>query len=149
VSGGVALGLAPVPRSEQDKLLTSSIGLGFPAYFPRRSLATGSVQTVRRYRVHDTHGFSHHAYRIVFSRGLVGEYYGFEGTDWRGPPILARPDRTVVRRGRTYFEVLDGDHIHVLGWRTANAMYWVSNTLLEGLTNAQMLAIADSAVPLH
>lgn len=144
-SGHAGLGLAAVPRSELDKVLTASVGLGFPALSPRRALASGGLQMVRRYGLNDTHRRWHRAYRIVFSRGLVGEYYGLEGTDWRDPPILAKPDRRVTRHGRTYLEVVDGDHLHVVGWRTANAIYWVTNTLLEGLSNAQMLAIADSA----
>ena len=36
---------------------------------------------------------------------------------------------------------------HDIGWRVGNALYWVSNTLLEDLTNPQMLAIAESARP--
>jgi len=37
----------------------------------------------------------------------------------------------------------------VIGWRSGNVLYWVSNTLLEELTNGQMIAIAKSARTLH
>ena len=47
--------------------------------------------------------------------------------------------------GRTYLLVDDGSHIHVIGWRTGQVLYWVTNTLLEELSNAQMIAIAKSA----
>jgi hypothetical protein len=45
--------------------------------------------------------------------------------------------------------VNDGSHIHILGWVSGNVLYWVTNTLLEDLSNQQMLAIAKSARPLH
>jgi hypothetical protein len=43
----------------------------------------------------------------------------------------------------------DGSAFHDIGWRTKGVLYWVSNTLNETLSNAQMLAIAESAQPLH
>jgi hypothetical protein len=43
----------------------------------------------------------------------------------------------------------DGSHIHVVGWRSGGVLYWVTNTLLEELSNAQMLAVARSARSLH
>jgi hypothetical protein len=43
----------------------------------------------------------------------------------------------------------DGSHIHVVGWKSGGALYWVTNTLLEDLSNSQMLAIAKSAQTLH
>ncbi len=51
--------------------------------------------------------------------------------------------------GRRYEFVDDGAHIHVIGWRSGNVLYWLTNTLLEELSNSQMLAIAKSAQPLH
>jgi hypothetical protein len=43
----------------------------------------------------------------------------------------------------------DGGHIHMVAWRQGRVLYWLTNTLLEDLTNAQMVAIARSAQPLH
>ena len=78
-------------------------------------------------------------------RGLVGEYYGIQGTTWKNPPIL---DSAVRRRGRwasATFELhYDGDRLRLVAWRTPKAVYWVSNTLLQTLTERQMLAIARS-----
>ena len=77
-----------------------------------------------------------------------GGYYDFEGTDWLNPPLFAHA-RTQVIDGRNYEFVDDGAHIHVIGWRSGNVLYWLTNTLLEELSNSQMLAIAKSAQPLH
>ena len=38
----------------------------------------------------------------------------------------------------------DGDRLRVVAWRTDRAVYWVTNTLLQSLTNTQMLGIAES-----
>jgi hypothetical protein len=46
--------------------------------------------------------------------------------------------------GRTYELFFDGDRLRLVAWRTPRAVYWVSNTLLQTLTNRQMLGIALS-----
>jgi hypothetical protein len=121
-----------------------------PIYFPRLQLSvSGPPLNVRRYIIGDESYHSHHAYRIVFSRGLVGEYYGIEGMDWTNPPILRNPTQTVRRGGRSYDQFYDGSSLHLVAWHTPHAVYWISNTLLEGLSNAQMMAIAQSAAPVH
>jgi polyisoprenyl-teichoic acid--peptidoglycan teichoic acid transferase len=145
-----SLGLVTAPRSEQDGAITASIGLAMPIYFPRLQMSvSGPPLNVRRYIIGDESYHSHHAYRIVFSRGLVGEYYGIEGMDWTNPPILRNPTQTVRRGGRTFDQFFDGSALHLVAWHTPHAVYWISNTLLEGLSNAQMMAIAQSAAPVH
>ncbi len=84
----------------------------------------------------------------MWQQNVLGGYYDFEGTDWLNPPLFAHA-RTETVGGRTYRLVDDGSHIHVIGWRTGDVLYWLTNTLLEELSNAQMLAIAGSAQPLH
>ena len=90
----------------------------------------------------------HHAYVVVWRQNTLGGYYDFEGTDWLSPPLFKHA-RTETIGGRTYKLVDDGAHIHVIGWQSGKVLYWVTNTLLEELSNAQMLAIAKSAQPLH
>jgi hypothetical protein len=43
----------------------------------------------------------------------------------------------------------DGEHIQMVAWRQSKVLYWVVNTLLEELTNQQMMGIAHSMQPLH
>ncbi len=62
--------------------------------------------------------------------------------------MFANPSATLTIHGRKYMFIDDGSHWHDIGWRSGNALYWVSNTLLEDLSNAQMLALAESAQPL-
>ena len=42
----------------------------------------------------------------------------------------------------------DGNRLRFVAMRTPRAVYWVSNTLVLGLTNRQMLAIAASLRPI-
>jgi polyisoprenyl-teichoic acid--peptidoglycan teichoic acid transferase len=141
-----ALGLYPTSSSGSDEVAKAAPEVPFPVLYP--SLQTGSAeqQQVRAYKLRDQHKH-HHAYVIVWHVG-IGGYYDFEGTDWSNPPLFAHA-RTQVIGGREYWFVDDGSHIHVVGWRNHRVVYWLTNTLLEELSNAQMLAIAKSAQPLH
>jgi hypothetical protein len=98
-------------------------------------------------RVYKLRGLDHKiygGYRIVLKRGLVGEYYGVQGTNWKNPPILDGASEK-RRIGRRTFELhYDGDRLRLVAWRTRKAVYWVSNTLLQSLSSREMLAIARS-----
>jgi len=63
--------------------------------------------------------------------------------------VIAHPDETRRIGGRTYMLSTDGGHIHTIAWRDGHALYWLTNTLLEDLTNQQMLGIARSVQPMH
>ena len=106
-------------------------------------------ETSAPYALRDQHGHLHHAYVVVWRQNGIGGYYDFEGTDWLNPPLFAHARNAHDPRPRTYKLVDDGAHIHAIGWRQGNVLYWVTNTLLEDLSNAQMLAIAKSAQSLH
>jgi hypothetical protein len=49
---------------------------------------------------------------------------------------------------RKLFIYGDGDRVRLVAWKTRDATYWVSNSLEQTLSRAQMLAIARSAKPL-
>jgi hypothetical protein len=86
---------------------------------------------------------------VVWQQSGLGGYYDIEGTDWPDPPVIAHPDETRRIGGRTYMFFSDGGHVHVIAWHQGHALYWLTNTLLEELTNQQMLGIARSTQPLH
>jgi LCP family protein required for cell wall assembly len=90
-------------------------------------------------------GRRYRSYRMVIKRHLVGEYYGVQGTTWKNPPILREPSEKREIGGREYTLVYDGDRVRLVAWRTDDAVYWVSNTLLQTLDERQMLEIARSA----
>jgi polyisoprenyl-teichoic acid--peptidoglycan teichoic acid transferase len=150
-SGGVsprAIGLYPTTSAGESETVKAALEVPFPVLYPALQTGPGEQQQVRAYTLKDQQGNRHHAYVIVWQQNSIGGYYDFEGTDWLNPPLFAHA-RTQVVGGRTYELVDDGAHIHVVGWRSGRVLYWVTNTLLEELSNAQMLAIAKSAQPLH
>jgi hypothetical protein len=64
-------------------------------------------------------------------------------------PILSNP--SAVRRldGRKYLFYFNGAHISMIAQidRVHGVVYWVQNTLLNELSNADMIAIARSLRP--
>jgi LCP family protein required for cell wall assembly len=144
-----ALGLVATPASDVNLETEGSVGLPFPLAAPGlRISAAPSPDLVRAYTLPDEHNTPHQAYVISIARGLLGQYYGIEGTNWMSPPILAGAHQTKHIAGRTYSLYVDGSHLRIVSWQTSQAVYWVNNTLLDSLTNQQMLAIAQSTQPI-
>jgi len=143
-----ALNLYPTSSAAESEAVKAALGIPFPVLLPTLQTGQGELQTVRPYALVDQQGKLHHAYVVVWQQNAIGGYYDFEGTDWLNPPLFAHA-RTQVIDGRSYRIVDDGSHIHVIGWRSGRVLYWLANTLLEELSNTQMLAIARSAQPLR
>jgi hypothetical protein len=141
-------GLVPTSSAGDEEVVRASVGLPFHVLYPTLQTAQGSQQEVRPYDIRDPGGHLHHAYVVVWQQNPIGGYYDFEGTDWLHPPLFDHAHSQTVA-GHQYMIVDDGSHIHVVGWRSGNVLYWVTNTLLEELSNPQMLAIAHSAHSLH
>ncbi len=121
--------------------------LPFPVYFPRYVTTTSRYDDppVRAYTIRDRAGRPRHAYRMVLvANPAEGQYWGVEGTDWRTPPLLEAEHETVHRHGRRLSVYRDGSRIRLVAWRTRHAVYWVSNSLSDALTNSQMLEIAST-----
>ncbi len=143
-----ALNLYPTSSNGESEAVKAALNVSFRVLYPTLQTGQGEQQTVRAYALTDQQGKLHHAYVVVCQQNTIGAYYDFEGTDWLNPPLFAHA-RTQAIDGRVYRFVDDGSHIHVIGWRSGNVLYWLTNTLLEELSNGQMLEIAKSAQPLH
>ncbi len=120
------------------------MSIPFPVLYPSYQTGPAIQQDVHPYTLKDQEGHLHHAYVVVWQRNIQGGYYDFEGTDWLNPPLFDHA-RSEKIGSRTYMLVDDGEHIHAIGWRSHNVLYWLTNTLLEELSNQQMIAIARSA----
>jgi LCP family protein required for cell wall assembly len=83
---------------------------------------------------------------FVTPAGFV--YWQVQETTWNTAPILARPTGHFTRDGRRFDVYTDGGHIQMVVLRTANASYWVMNTLMNELSNETMIAIARGLRPL-
>ncbi|MEA2291958.1 MAG: polyisoprenyl-teichoic acid--peptidoglycan teichoic acid transferase [Solirubrobacteraceae bacterium] len=139
-------GLVDARREGENMAVLADPKLNFPFYFPGLRNATGAYadDKPRLYTIRDETGKRHQAYRLVISKGLAGQYYGVQGMTWKAPPILDNPSGTRVVNGRRLQLYKDGSHIHIVSWRTRRAVYWITNTLTQGLSNDQMVAIAAS-----
>jgi polyisoprenyl-teichoic acid--peptidoglycan teichoic acid transferase len=143
------LGLAPTPTSGDEELAKQTINMPMRVLYPTLQTAASVEQPTRAYYVRDKGKRLRHAYVVVFKQNSLGGYYDFQGTDWPRPPIIAHPNQQRKIGHKTYMLFTDGSHIHVIAWRQGKMLYWLTNTLLEDLSNEQMLAIARSAKPLR
>jgi LCP family protein required for cell wall assembly len=138
-----------VPTTGESEAVTASLHIPFAGVlYP--TLQTGSARQleVRPYALRNFQKKIHFAYVVVWQTNTIGGYYDFEGTDWLSPPLFNHSHTSTIG-GRDFKLVNDGAHIHVIGWRSGKALYWLTNSLLEELSNSQMLAIAKSAQTLH
>ena len=127
------------------KHVARKVGADFPVFYPRR-LPSGTIyeQVPRVYHLRDPDLDFHGAYRMVLQLPQ-GDYFGVQGIrGWDDPPILngSKIDKTIG--DRDYDIYLDGDRVRLIAWHEGDNTYWVSNSLLQTLTNDQMLGIARS-----
>ena len=142
----LAPGLIDARRPAEDLAVQLKTKLTFPVYYPRALLAGASYlpDHSRTYDIFDRGRHRYRAYRMVVKTNEIGQYYGIQGTTWSGPPILDNPSERRRMGGRSYELFFDGDRLRVVSWRSGKAVYWISNTLLQTLTNRQMLGLARS-----
>jgi LCP family protein required for cell wall assembly len=117
----------------------------FPVWYPTKRV-TGSltIGPPSVYTIKTRGGKRYSAYRIVIKKGYVGEYYGLQGTTFADAPILKQQYTPRTIHGRKFMIYTDGSRIRLVAWKTGHSVYWISNTLLQTLTNKQMLSIAAS-----
>ncbi len=144
-----SLGLSSSGSAGEAEIAKGTINMPLKVLYPSLQYASSVEQPARAYDLRDQGGRLRHAYVAIWQANTLGGYYDFEGTDWKKPPLLNHPNEQRKINHVTYFIYTDGSHIHVIGWRQGNMAYWLTNTLLEDLSNEQMLAIARSAKPLH
>jgi LCP family protein required for cell wall assembly len=139
-------GLEVARREGEDQAIVGERRAKFPFYFPalRYQGSRYAGTEPRIYPIRDEKGKRHSAYRLVVSKGTIGEYYGIQGMTWREPPILDDPSETRRVNGRKLELFYDGRRLRLVAWRTKRAVYWVSNTLTQSLNSRQMVAIAAS-----
>jgi len=80
----------------------------------------------------------------LYASGEPGDDVLWMYTTWDDPPILGEPSTTIERGGRSYDVYTNGGRIHMVAWRVGPTRVWVTNSLRDHLSNAQMLALATS-----
>jgi hypothetical protein len=138
--------LSPATSTELAGAQGLASSVPFRVFYPVDRITTGGADPdfVRSYSLH-----GHPAYVVVVAQGGLGQYYDVEGTTWTKPPLLTHPSQT-VQIGRRHFQLyFEGQRIRVVAWHDGAAVYWLTNTLQNILSNRQMLAIASAARPVH
>jgi polyisoprenyl-teichoic acid--peptidoglycan teichoic acid transferase len=152
-------GLLPAHEAgeAEAKMVTRKVSAGFPVFYPTRLPPGASyeesnpyehIQDPRVYHLKDTDEERHGAYRMVIVLPLSDgvHYIGMQGIQgWSDPPALDNPSLTKTIHGREYEIFVDGDRVSMVAWHRGDNTYWVSNDLLNTLTNDQMVGMARSA----
>jgi LCP family protein required for cell wall assembly len=132
-------------KEQAISAIEQGAGGKFPVYYPTVRVAGYQyIGPPRVYKILTPDGKRRKSYRMVLKSPNVGEYYGIQGTRWTDPPILDSPSEERTIKGREFELHYEGDRLRLVAWRTPEAVYWVSNTLLQTLSERQMIAIARS-----
>ena len=136
--------LTPAIPYELEQAHTLASTVPFRTYYPvnRVTAAGAPLDETRSYRLN-----GHPAYVVVVAQGGLGQYYDLEGTTWTKAPILTGISHAMKMHGRTMHLYYEGQHLRLISWRDGPAVYWLTNTLQDILSNQQMLAIASAARP--
>jgi LCP family protein required for cell wall assembly len=98
---------------------------------------------VRMYRVNG----GYDAVKLVYQRGDI-HYWGIQQTSWEKAPILEGANAERRIKGRLYKLYFSGPRLHMVAFEENGAVYWVTNTLDDTLSNETMLDIAKGLRPL-
>jgi polyisoprenyl-teichoic acid--peptidoglycan teichoic acid transferase len=132
-------------KDQAVQAIEQGAGGEFPVYYPTvRAAGYQYIGPPRVYKILTAGGERKKSYRMVLKSPIVGEYFGIQGTRWMDPPILDSPSEERTIKGRKFELHYEGDRLRLVAWRTPKAVYWVSNTLLQTLSEQQMIAIARS-----
>ena len=90
-----------------------------------------------------------HEVALTFNVSGGDEYWQIEESTWNTAPILQNPTGSIPYRGGKLLLYSTGGALQMVALRTPQATYWVSNTILNQLSNSTMIAIAKSLRPLR
>jgi hypothetical protein len=153
--------LAPVPRDRTPKRQPPKVTtdpqhaaghvrvaqrkVDFPLLVPTVRESSSSLSTLMAARAYDLGEGK--GFRLVYNGPTETDYWGIQQTDWTDAPILESPTLTRKIAGREYRLYFNGSKLHMVAFLENDSAYWVVNTLLDGLSNETMLAIAKGLKP--
>ena len=145
-SGGTADYARMVSEQAND---AGRVFVDFPVEYPGQVPARTSFGRIGDSRAFDIDAITraYQGYKLVF--GIPGqygftEYWGVSGTNWPNPPILENPSEVREIAGHERLLFYDGTRLRLVGWKKGSRTYWVNNTLLQSLSEEEMLAIVRS-----
>ena len=88
------------------------------------------------------------AVKLVYRTSMVGGYWGVMQTSWTDAPIAGGWNSTRRVGNRELRLHFNGSKLAMVSFVENGALYWVTNTLLNDLSNETMIAIAKGLKPL-
>ncbi len=85
---------------------------------------------------------------VVVYHTADNAFWDLEETNWGGAPIFEGRSFTRILGGRTFELYYAGSNLHMIVLHVGTTSYWVTNSLLNALSNETMLAIAKGLKPL-
>ncbi len=89
----------------------------------------------------------HKAIVLVYHT-YANAFWDLEETDWTGAPILQGRNFTRIVNGHTFQLYYEGSNLHMIVLHAGATSYWITNSLLNALSNETMLAIAKGLKPI-
>jgi LCP family protein required for cell wall assembly len=133
------------PDEARPQVRAAQKRVDFPLLLPTVKERSSRLDTEEGVRVYEVSGEP--AVKLVYRTGTL-EYWGIQQTTWTDAPILSGPSTTRTIKGREYRLYYNGSKLHLVAFEREGAVYWVTNTLLDKLSNETMLAIAKGLQPL-
>jgi LCP family protein required for cell wall assembly len=84
-------------------------------------------------------------YRLKDHGSWTDQYMGIMETSWLDAPAASQ-GREVEHGGTVFTIVGPADKVDRVWWKAGGTLYWVSNTLFHRLSEADLLAVAESMV---
>ncbi len=108
---------------------------------------SGSVyDEFRKYSIPNYDGKGTRA-AVAVARTPLGGYWSIQTMRWTDPPAIEDPSDVRTIKGQEYMLFYQGDHLHMVAWKSNGTLYWVLNTLDNQLSNDVMLGLATSCKP--
>ena len=124
----------------RGRALLSSVATGMRTCAPTE-LPTGfwwPSGAARSYRL------AGHPATALYATAGSGDSVLWMFTTWGSPPILRDASSTIERGGRRYDLYTAGGRIREIAWQVGATRAWITNTLQDTLSNAQLIALAES-----
>jgi LCP family protein required for cell wall assembly len=152
--GGLPADMHSDPAAYRSDFASVNGPANFPVMYPTAVQDASVFQPwvdhpVRLYTIAQAGGHNNSLYGYWQYNGIPGSYWGIEETRFTDAPILQNPDQRRRLDGRTYQFYFNGSHIHMVAFIKNGTAYWVQNTLIDDMSNADMIAIARSLKPVR
>jgi LCP family protein required for cell wall assembly len=128
----------------RGRALVASLRSGMRTCAPA-SLPPGFVWPTDAIR---TYTLEHHPAIALYATAGSGDSLLWMYTTWHDAPILGSPSATIARGGRTYDLYTEHGRLRQVAWRIGATQVWLTNTLEDSVTNAQLLGLARSCAAL-